>query len=97
MVTFLIWMKQDWCSEVQTAVPLLSKAKNVRGGKKSKDRVTLALCASKTGEKLPPLLIGKAEKPRCFNNINIKLLPMKIQAMLMKMTRKTLSPWPCLS
>jgi hypothetical protein len=35
----------------------------------SKDRVTVALCANTTGEKLKPLLIGKSENPRCFLKI----------------------------
>ena len=33
------------------------------GGKRSKNRITVALCASMTGEKLKPLVIGKSSKP----------------------------------
>ena len=28
-------------------------------------------CCSASGEKLKPMLIGKAKKPRCFKNINV--------------------------
>ena len=39
----------------------------VRGTKKNKDRVTIALCANADGtHKLKPLVIGKAKRPRCF-------------------------------
>ena len=38
------------------------------GCKKEKTRITLALTANADGtEKLPPLFIGHAKKPRCFN------------------------------
>lgn len=44
------------------------------GGKKSKERLTVLLCANADGsEKLPPLVIGKFAKPRCFKNV--KSLP----------------------
>ena len=42
------------------------------GGKHAKDRITVALCASMTGEKLKPVLIGKFENPRCFNKMDKK-------------------------
>ena len=45
------------------------------GGKRSKERLTIALCASMTGEKLPALVIEKCKKPRCFKNITPKALP----------------------
>ena len=45
-------------------------------GKNSReDRVTLLLCCSATGEKLPPLVIGKYESPRCLRGIDHKKLP----------------------
>ena len=44
--------------------------------KQSKERVTLMTCSNATGmHKLPLLVIGKAENPRCFKNINKKALP----------------------
>ena len=45
------------------------------GKRFSKDRVTLLLCCSATGEKLPPLVIGKYESPRSLRGINHKKLP----------------------
>lgn len=45
------------------------------GGKRAKNRITVALCASMMGEKLTPLVIGKSAKPRCFANIKIESLP----------------------
>ena len=41
----------------------------------SKDRVTLLLCCSATGEKFPPLVMGKYESPRCLRGIDHKKLP----------------------
>ena len=44
--------------------------------KKPKERVTLMTCSNATGmHKLPLVVIGKAENPRCFKNINKKALP----------------------
>lgn len=51
------------------------KDTQVSGGKRAKDRVTVALCASMTGEKLQPLVIGKSAKPRCFGKIKVENLP----------------------
>ena len=49
------------------------KGKSFRTGKHSKERVTLLLCANMSAtEKLPPLLIGKSENPRCFKGIKRK-------------------------
>ena len=36
----------------------------------SKERLTIALCASAMGEKMTPLLIGRSVEPRCFKNID---------------------------
>jgi hypothetical protein len=47
------------------------------GGKKSKDRVTLAFTTNADGsEKMQFWMIGKSKKPRCLKNVNIKLLRM---------------------
>ena len=41
----------------------------VKGTKKCKDRISVGLCANADGsEKLVPVLIQKAKKPRCFSN-----------------------------
>lgn len=45
------------------------------GGKNSKDRLTLLLCCSMSGEKLPPLVVGKYKNPRCFRGVDVKQLP----------------------
>ena len=47
-------------------------------GKKSKDRVTLALTANGDGsEKLEPWIIGKSKNPRCFKHINLQHLQLQ--------------------
>ncbi|GBM70533.1 Tigger transposable element-derived protein 4 [Araneus ventricosus] len=55
---------------------LAIKSDSCHGGKKNKERLTALLCANADGsEKLPPLIIGKSKKPRCFKNV--KTLPTK--------------------
>ena len=54
---------------------LAVKGSQCRGGKNSKDRLSLLLTASMAGEKLTPWLIGKAARPRCFKNIVVGDLP----------------------
>ncbi len=50
------------------------------GRKKSKERLSIALCANADGShKLPPLVIGKYANSRCFKNINIGNLPITYQ------------------
>jgi len=52
------------------------KGENCHGGKQSKERLTVLLCANADGsDKLKPLIIGKAKNPRCFKNV--KNLPCK--------------------
>ena len=39
----------------------------VKGKKKNKERITVGLCSNATGaDKLKPLLIARAKRPRCF-------------------------------
>lgn len=45
------------------------------GGKQQKDRVTVFIAASSTGEKLKPIVIGKAQRPRALKNANLATLP----------------------
>ena len=45
---------------------------------KQKDRVTVLVGASMSGEKLPLLIIGKSKSPRCFSGI--KSLPLEYKA-----------------
>jgi hypothetical protein len=43
------------------------KGKKFKTGKKSKERLSVLICANSTGtEKLKPLAIGRSHKPRCF-------------------------------
>lgn len=43
------------------------------GGKAFKQRITVGLCCSMTGEKLKPLIVAKALRPTCFKNINYNI------------------------
>lgn len=59
---------------------LAPKGEACKGGKLAKERITVMLACSSTGEKLKPLVIGKAKQPRCFKNINIDNLPVLWQS-----------------
>lgn len=51
------------------------KGEQCHGGKQSKERLTILQCADMTGtDKLPPLVIGKSKRPRCFKSV--KNLPL---------------------
>ena len=54
---------------------LAVKESDCKGGKLSKERLTVMFCCSATGEKLKPLVIGKSRKPHCFRNVNVQTLP----------------------
>ena len=45
------------------------KKKECKGGKKAKERLTIAFFANAAGGKEHPIVIGKAAKPRCFKGI----------------------------
>ena len=51
---------------------LFVKGQDCVGDKKSKDRITVALCASMCGEKIKTLLIAKSRSPRCSRKLNRK-------------------------
>ena len=61
-------MKQDcFCETINKSFH--TKGEDCIGGKQSRGGgggITLALTASMMGEKLKPLVIGKAQNPRCF-------------------------------
>jgi hypothetical protein len=58
---------------------LCMKGETCTGGKLSKERVTVLVAANMDGsEKLPLLVIGKYENPRCFKNV--KTLPVSYVA-----------------
>lgn len=49
---------------------LAFRTEDCKGGKHSKERVTILLGSNVTGDsKLPPLMIGKSANPRCFKNV----------------------------
>ncbi|XP_013793871.1 tigger transposable element-derived protein 6-like, partial [Limulus polyphemus] len=50
------------------------------GGKNSKERITVLLGCSATGEKLTPLIIGRAANPRCFRGYSTSSLSVTYQA-----------------
>ena len=45
------------------------KGDTCSGGKRSKERITVMVCASMIGEKVPLLVIGTFKNPRCFKNV----------------------------
>jgi len=59
---------------------LSAKRQSSKGGKRSRERITVLFCCSATGEKLKPLVIGKAVSPRCFKNIKVESLPVTWEA-----------------
>ena len=65
------------------------------GHKKVKDRVSLLACANATGyHKLPLLLIGKSQNPRCFKHVNMDNLPVTYRAQKNTwMTSSIFSDW----
>lgn len=54
---------------------LAFKGEKCFGGKLSKERLSVLLCAFADGKFEKPLIIGKAVKPRCFKNIDVSMLP----------------------
>lgn len=48
------------------------KGESCSGGKIAKERLTVLLCVSMSGEKLKPLVIGKSVKPRYFKGIDVR-------------------------
>lgn len=54
---------------------MVIKGDTRKGIKTSKERITVLLACSTAGEKLTPLVIGKAANPRCFRGVDKCLLP----------------------
>lgn len=54
---------------------LYPKGEKCFGGKRSKDRLTVLLCCFGDGTFEKPLVIGKAENPRCFKNVRKENFP----------------------
>lgn len=57
---------------------LAEKKSCCKGGKKAKQRLTIAFIANAAGEKELPIVIGKAAKPRCFKGIRDPSKPLGI-------------------
>ncbi|CAB5376754.1 unnamed protein product [Rhizophagus irregularis] len=80
-ITEALPLLQNKCAEYPPDQPDRTLAtKQLSERKKSKERLSVALCANADGShKLPPLIIGKYANPRCFKNVNIGNLPMSYQ------------------
>lgn len=52
---------------------MVVKGDEAKGGKKSKDRISVLLACSAAGEKLMPFVIGNSAKPRCFRGLGSTL------------------------
>ncbi|XP_033110353.1 tigger transposable element-derived protein 6-like [Anneissia japonica] len=59
---------------------LAEKQDDVTGIKTSKDRITVMFTCSMAGEILKPMVINRAENPRCFKNIKKDRLPVVWEA-----------------
>ena len=53
------------------------KSSQCHGGKKAKQRITVALIVNAAGEKEKPVVIWKSAKPRCFKGIKVSQLPVE--------------------
>lgn len=73
---------------------LCFKGNRCTGGKVAKERLTVLLCASMSGEREKPLVIGKAAKPRCFKNMDITKFGIEWKANRKAwMTREIMTEW----
>lgn len=62
-----------WCTLPENG--FRTKGSKCRGGKKAKQRFTIALIVNVDGEKETPIVVWKSEKPRCFKGIDVSKLP----------------------
>ena len=84
-------MRLGFFLKTQQGKHFILKAKIVQGENVRK-RELLWHCV--TGEKLPPLIIGKAENPRCSHKINKSALPVKYYSNRKAwMTRQIFNDW----
>ena len=67
------WTRQAFSRDTPK-ITFKVKGEVCTGGKRSKERLTIVLCAGMTGEKLPALVIEKCKKPHCFKKITPKAL-----------------------
>uniref|UniRef100_H3A4H9 HTH CENPB-type domain-containing protein n=1 Tax=Latimeria chalumnae TaxID=7897 RepID=H3A4H9_LATCH len=54
---------------------LVVKAEDCKRGKHSKEHLTVVICANIEGTFTKPWVIGKAQRPRCFRNLDLTKLP----------------------
>lgn len=67
-----------------------------KSGKSAKETLTVMFAYSATGEKLKPLVIGKANQPRCFKNIKKENLPVSYETNRKAwMTSEIFKTWIC--
>ena len=72
--TFLMRTRPAFSFALLPTHSMVTKGESCSGGKTSKDRITVLLAASATGEKLKPLVFGRAKKPRCFCDFEVATL-----------------------
>ena len=53
------------------------QGKQCKGGKKSKQRLTIAFLVSAVGEKETPVVIWTSERPRCFRGFDVNCFPVR--------------------
>ena len=61
---FILYIVESNCS--QNRKSMVFKGESFKGGKFTKERLSIMLCCSATREKLKPLVIGNAARPRAF-------------------------------
>ena len=57
---------------------LAGAKKQCKGGKKAKQRITLAFMVNAAGGKEVPIMVGKAASPRCFKGLEDKKSPLGV-------------------
>ena len=69
------WDETGLFFRVSPTKTLAIKGERCSGDKVAKERISVLVMASMTGEKIKSLVIGKAQNPRCFKNVDVKQLP----------------------
>jgi hypothetical protein len=73
---------------------LVRRGGSCKGGKQSKERFTVLLCAGSTGEKLRPLVIWRSRRPRAFGRMALGDLRVRWEANRTAwMTREIFRGW----
>ena len=75
---------------------MVTKGSNTSNGKLAKERITVLLAASASGEKLKPLVIGKSANPRCFSQFKREQLGVFYESNRKAwMTSEIFTKWLC--